>query len=157
MTRRNPRHLRFRHALGAPLCRGAEPPALLPLPNGEEHVYDIENDPGETENLVDTAPMDVLRDELVRGALELGLDLRGYENPADGINAMMAVDGSVVLEGGRADNHYWAYGKDAEKIREEKDGGTDTLWYMAGPDDYVLHCPANVEKIRIATVVSRPR
>jgi arylsulfatase A-like enzyme len=124
-------------------------------PNGEEHVYDIENDPGETENLADTAPMDVLRDELVRGALELGLDLRGHENPADGVNAMMAVDGSVVLEGGRADNHYWAYGKDAEKIREEKDGGTDTLWYMAGPDDYVLHCPANVEKIRIATVVSR--
>jgi hypothetical protein len=124
-------------------------------PNGEEHVYDIVADPGETENLVDTAPMDVLRDELVRGALELGLDLRGHENPADGINAMMAVDGSVVLEGGRADNHYWAYGKDAEKIREEKDGGTDTLWYMAGPDDYVLHCPANVEKIRIATVVSR--
>jgi arylsulfatase A-like enzyme len=124
-------------------------------PNGEEHVYDIENDPGETTNLVESAPMDVLRDELVRGALELGLDLRGYENPADGMNAMMAVDGSVVLEGGRADNHYWAYGKDAEKIREEKDGGTDTLWYMAGPDDYVLHCPANVEKIRIATVVSR--
>jgi hypothetical protein len=60
-----------------------------------------------------------------------------------------------ILAGGRADNHYWAYGKDAEKIREEKDGGTDTLWYMAGPDDYVLHCPPNVEKIRIATVVSR--
>ncbi len=38
---------------------------------------------------------------------------------------------------------------------EEKDGGTDTLWYMAGPDDYILHLPANVEKIRIATVVSR--
>ncbi|MCU4653696.1 sulfatase-like hydrolase/transferase [Roseibacterium sp. SDUM158016] len=124
-------------------------------PNGEEHVYDIENDPGETENLVDTAPMETLRDELVRGALALGLDLRGHENPADGVNAMMAVDGTVMLEGGRADNHYWAYGRDAEKIREEKDGGTDTLWYMAGPDDYVLHCPANVEKIRIATVVSR--
>jgi len=124
-------------------------------PNGEEHVYDIESDPGETENLIDSAPIDVLRDELVRGALELGLDLRGAENPADGVNAMMAVDGSVVLEGGRADNHYWAYGKDAEKIQEEKDGGTDTLWYMAGPDDYVLHCPAHVEKIRIATVVSR--
>ena len=47
------------------------------------------------------------------------------------------------------------YGADAEKIVEEKDGGTDTLWYMAGPDDYVLHAPANIEKIRIATVVSR--
>lgn len=124
-------------------------------PNGEEHVYDIENDPGETTNLIDTAPMDVLRDELVRGALDLGLDLRGYENPANGVNAMMAVDGSVVLAGGGGDNHYWAYGSDAEKIEEEKDGGTDTLWYMAGPDDYVLHCPANVEKIRVATVVAR--
>jgi hypothetical protein len=124
-------------------------------PNGEEHVYDIENDPGETTNLVDTAPMDFLRDELVKGSLELGLDLRGFENPSRGVNAMMAVDGSVVLAGGGADNDYWAYGQDVEKISEEKDGGTDTLWYMAGPDDYVLHCPANIEKIRIATVVSR--
>ncbi len=124
-------------------------------PNGEEHVYDLVEDPGETTNLADTAPLDALRDELVRGALDLGLDLRGFENPAEGVNAMMAVDGSVVLAGGRADNDYWAYGSDAEKIKEEKDGGTDTLWYMAGPDDYILHCPANVEKIRIATVVSR--
>lgn len=124
-------------------------------PNGEEHVYDIENDPGETTNLIDRAPIDFLRDELIKGSLELGLDLRGFENPANGVNAMMAVDGSVVLAGGGADNHYWAYGKDVEKIKEEKDGGTDTLWYMAGPDDYVLHCPANVEKIRIATVVAR--
>lgn len=124
-------------------------------PNGEEHVYDVENDPGETTNLVGSTPLERLRDELVRGALNLGLDLRGYENPADGVNAMMAVDGTVVMAGGRGDNHYWAYGSDAEKIVEEKDGGTDTLWYMAGPDDYVLHAPANVEKIRIATVVSR--
>ncbi|ABD56182.1 sulfatase-like hydrolase/transferase [Jannaschia sp. CCS1] len=124
-------------------------------PNGEEHVYDLVEDPGETQNLADSAPLEALRDELTRGALNLGLDLRGFENPAEGVNAMMAVDGSVVLAGGRADNDYWAYGKDAEKIKEEKDGGTDTLWYMAGPDDYVLHCPANIEKIRIATVVSR--
>lgn len=124
-------------------------------PNGEEHVYDLDNDPGETANLIDTAPIAFLRAELVKGALELGLDLRGFENPADGVNAMMAVDGTIVLEGGRANNDYWAYGADAEKIREEKDGGVDTLWYMAGPDDYVLHCPANVEKIRIATVTSR--
>lgn len=124
-------------------------------PNGEEHVYDVENDPGETTNLVETAPLQQLRDELVKGALNLGLDLRGFENPADGVNAMMAVDGTVVMAGGKGDNHYWAYGADAEKIIEEKDGGTDTLWYMAGPDDYVLHAPANVEKIRIATVVSR--
>ena len=67
----------------------------------------------------------------------------------------MSLDGSVILAGGNADNNYWAYGENAEKIHEEEDGGTDTLWYMAGPDDYVLHCPANVEKIRIATVVAR--
>ena len=101
-------------------------------PNGEEHVYDIENDPGETTNLFDTAPIDFLRNELVKGALDLGLDLRGYEDPACGVNTMMAVDGSVVLEGTRSNDHYWAYGADAEKIREEKDGGTDTLWYMGG-------------------------
>lgn len=124
-------------------------------PNGEEHVYDLAADPGETTNLADTAPLPRLRAELTRCALDLGLDLRGFENPADGVNAMMAVDGSVVLAGGRADNDYWAYGSDAEKIVEEKDGGTDTLWYMAGPDDYILHVPANIEKIRIATVVSR--
>ncbi|MEJ6389490.1 sulfatase-like hydrolase/transferase [Gymnodinialimonas ulvae] len=124
-------------------------------PNGEEHVYDLVEDPGETTNIADTAPLTALRDELIRGALDLGLDLRGFENPACGVNAMMAVDGSVVLAGGRADNDYWAYGADAEKIVEDEDGGTDTLWYMAGPDDYVLHVPANIEKIRIATVVSR--
>ncbi|WP_120499255.1 sulfatase-like hydrolase/transferase [Roseovarius sp. EL26] len=124
-------------------------------PNGEEHVYDIISDPGETTNLVESAPIEFLRDELVRGALELGLDLRGLQNPANGVNAMMAVDGTVVLEGGSGDNDYWAYGADAEKIKEEKDGGNDTLWYMAGPDDYVLHVPANIENIRIATVVAR--
>lgn len=124
-------------------------------PNGEEHVYDIEKDPGETENLIDTAPIDFLRKALVDGALDLGLDLRGFENPARGINAMMAVDGSVILEGTRGNDHYWVYGADAEKIVETKDGGQDTLWYMGGPDDYVLHCPMNVETIRIATVVAR--
>lgn len=124
-------------------------------PNGEEHVYDIEADPGETTNLIATAPIGRLRDELIGGSLRLGLDLRGHENPADGVNAMMAVDGSVILAGGRGDNDYWAYGADAEKIREERDGGTDTLWFMAGPDDYVLHCPPYVERIRIATVVAR--
>ncbi|MEX3014496.1 sulfatase-like hydrolase/transferase [Gymnodinialimonas hymeniacidonis] len=138
-----------------PSVEGLEQYRYFRYPNGEEHVYDLVNDPGETENIADTAPLQALRDELTKGALDLGLDLRGFENPADGVNAMMAVDGSVVLAGGRADNDYWAYGADAEKIVEEKDGGTDTLWYMAGPDDYVLHVPANIEKIRIATVVSR--
>ncbi len=124
-------------------------------PNGEEHVYDIVADPGETANLKDTAPLAALRAELVQGALALGLDLRGFENPDRGVNAMMAVDGSVILAGGGGDTDYWAYGADAEKIREERGGGLDTLWYMAGPDDYVLHCPPHVERIRIATVVAR--
>jgi Ca2+-binding RTX toxin-like protein len=97
----------------------------------------------------------VLRGELVKSALDLGLDLRGFENPADGVNAMMAVDGSVVLEGRRGNDNYWAYGAEAEKIRETKDGGEDTLWYLGGPDGYVLHCPMNVENIRIATVLAR--
>jgi Ca2+-binding RTX toxin-like protein len=91
----------------------------------------------------------------VKGALDLGLDLRGFENPADGVNAMMAVDGSVVLESRRGNDNYWAYGAEVEKIREDRDGGTDTLWYMGGPDTYVMHCPMNVEHIRIATVVAR--
>lgn len=124
-------------------------------PNGEEHVYDLINDPGETTNLANTAPIDALRDELVRGALHIGLDLRGFENPADGVNAMMAVDGTVMLEGGAGDNDYWAYGQDAENIQEEKHGGTDTLWYMGGPNGYTLHVPANIEKVRIGTVVAR--
>jgi arylsulfatase A-like enzyme len=124
-------------------------------PNGEEHVYDLIADPGETKNLCDTAPIDALRQILVDNALELGLDLRGFENPQRGINAMMSLDGSVIMAGGNADNDYWAYGADAERIREDKDGGKDTLWYMAGPDDFILHAPAHVENIRIATVVSR--
>ena len=124
-------------------------------PNGEEHIYDVVNDPGETTNLVETGPLDALREELTRGALDLGLDLRGFETPADGVNAMMAVDGSVVMAGGKRDNHYWAYGAAAENIQEDEDGGHDTLWYMAGPDDYVLRVPPNIETVRIATVVAR--
>lgn len=124
-------------------------------PNGEEHVYDIVADPGETQNLAETAPLDRLRDELVRGALDLGLDLRGHENPAAGVNAMLAVDGSVVLAGGAGDNHYWAYGAAAENIRETADGGHDVLWYLGGPDDFTLHMPPHVEELRIATVVAR--
>lgn len=124
-------------------------------PNGEEHVYDLVADPGETDNIHETAPIKELRQTLIDNALDLGLDLRGFENPARGINAMMSLDGSVVLAGGNADNNYWAYGENAEKIVEEEDGGTDTLWYMGGPDNYVLHAPAYIENIRIATVVSR--
>lgn len=124
-------------------------------PNGEEHVYDIVKDPGETKNLADSAPLDVLRAELLRGALDLGIDLSGHENPADGVNAMLAVDGTVVLAGGAGDNHYWAYGTDATRIHETPEGGHDTLWYMGGPDDYTLHMPPNIEELRIATVVAR--
>ncbi|MFT7136896.1 MAG: arylsulfatase A-like enzyme [Akkermansiaceae bacterium] len=125
-------------------------------PNGEEHVYDLVVDPGETINLKDTSPVAELRRELVDGALNLGLDLRGFENPADGVNAMMAVDGTVLLEGGAGDNDYWAYGNDVERIKEDKHGGNDTLWYMGGPNNYVVHVPANIEKFRIGTVVARP-
>lgn len=124
-------------------------------PNGEEHVYDLAADPGETQNLADTAPLDRLRDELVRGALDLGLDLRGCENPAAGVNAMLAVDGSVVLAGGAADTHYWAYGEMAQNIAAERNGGHDILWYLGGPDDFTLHVPPHIGELRIATVVSR--
>ncbi|WP_226779117.1 sulfatase-like hydrolase/transferase [Oceaniglobus trochenteri] len=124
-------------------------------PNGEEHVYDVVNDPGETANIAQSSPLDRLRDELIRGALDLGLDLRGLADPAQGVNAMMAVDGTVVMQGGVRDNDYWAYGADAEKISEAADGGHDTLWYMGGPDDYVLRLPPHVEAVRIATVQSR--
>jgi len=124
-------------------------------PNGEEHVYDVVADPGETRNLAATAPLARLRDELICGALDLGLDLRGVADPAAGVHAMMAVDGTVVMEGGVGDNDYWAYGRDAEKIGEAAEGGLDTLWYMGGPDDYVLQLPPHVEQVRIATVQSR--
>ena len=138
-----------------PSVAGYENLRYMRYPNGEEHVYDVVADPGETENLVETAPMDFLRTELVQAAENLGLDLSGCENPQDGVNAMMAVDGTVVMAGGIEDNDYWAYGANAEKIVEEKDGGNDTLWYMAGPDDYVLRVPANIENLRVATVASR--
>ncbi|EEW26537.1 sulfatase-like hydrolase/transferase [Rhodobacter ferrooxidans] len=124
-------------------------------PNGEEHVYDVIADPGETTNLAGGPQTPALRDELVRAALDLGLDLRGMERPETGINAMMAMDGAVVLAGGNADNDYWAYGEAAEKIVETPDGGHDTLWYLAGPDGYTLRVPANIEVVRMGTVVAR--
>ncbi|WP_241427774.1 sulfatase-like hydrolase/transferase [Fertoeibacter niger] len=124
-------------------------------PNGEEHVYDVVADPGETTNLAGGPDTPALRAELVAAGLHLGLDLRGMERPADGINAMMAMDGAVVLAGGPADNDYWAYGEAAEKIVEGPDGGQDTLWYLAGPDGYTLRVPANIETVRMATVTAR--
>ena len=74
-------------------------------PNGEEHVYDLISDPGETDNLHETAPLNELRQTLIDNALDLGLDLRGFENPARGVNALMSLDGSVVLAGGNTDNN----------------------------------------------------
>jgi arylsulfatase A-like enzyme len=138
-----------------PSVAGYEHLRYFRYPNGEEHVYDVLRDPGETTNLAGGPETPFLRAELVKAALDLGLDLRGLENPADGVNAMMAMNGSVVLAGGNADNDYWAYGAAAEKIVEHPDGGHDTLWYMAGPDGYTLQVPANIENVRLAAVVAR--
>jgi arylsulfatase A-like enzyme len=124
-------------------------------PNGEEHVYDVVRDPGETTNIASAPETQFLREELVRAGLDLGLDLRGMDSPASDVKSLMAMDGSVILEGGSADNHYWAYGEAAEKIVERPDGGFDTLWYLAGPDGYTLRVPANIEVVRMATVVAR--
>jgi arylsulfatase A-like enzyme len=124
-------------------------------PNGEEHVYDVVRDPGETLNLASGEQTPVLREILKASALDLGLDLRGLGRPEDGVNALLAMDGSVVLAGGQADNDYWAYGAATEKIIERPDGGHDTLWYLAGPDEFTLRVPANIEVVRMATVVAR--
>lgn len=124
-------------------------------PNGEEHVYDVVRDPGETVNLAGGPETPVLRAALVAAALDLGLDLRGFERPEDGVNAMLAMDGTVVLAGGNANNDYWAYGEAAERIIEQPDGGHDTLWYLAGPDDFTLRVPANIEVVRMGTVTAR--
>lgn len=125
-------------------------------PNGEEHVYDLVRDPGETTNLADGPETPALRQELVQAGLELGLDLRGMERPQEGVNAMMAMDGSVVLAGGHGDSHFWAYGKATERILPRPGGGHDTLWYLAGPDGYTLRVPANIDTVRMATVTARP-
>lgn len=124
-------------------------------PNGEEHVYDVVADPGETTNLAGGPETPALRAELMRAALDLGLDLRGAEDPARGINAMMAMDGAVVLEGGPDATDFWAYGAAADRVVPHPDGRQDTLWYMAGPDGHVLRVPAGIDRLRIATVVSR--
>lgn len=136
-----------------PSVAGYEQYRYFRYPNGEEHVYDIVADPGETRNLADTAPIAFLRNELIRGARDLGLDLSSLADPA--VQPVMAVDGSVVLRTTGDARHFWAYGRDSESIREPADGASRTLWYMAGPDDYVLHCPANIDTIRVATVVAR--
>ena len=138
-----------------PSTQGHDHLRYFRYPNGEEHVYDVIRDPGETTNLAGGSETPALRAELVKAGLDLGLDLRGFERPEDGVHAMMAMDGSVVLAGGNADNDYWAYGEAAEKIVEQPHGGHDTLWYLAGPDGYTLRVPANIETVRMATVTAR--
>jgi arylsulfatase A-like enzyme len=123
-------------------------------PNGEEHVYDVVADPGETTNLIGCPETQPLRDELVRAGADLGLDLRGLERPDSGLNAMMAMDGTVVLKGSFADSQYWAYGSAADAIADAG-GGHATLWYLAGPDGHVLRVPQNIPVVKMATVVAR--
>lgn len=141
-----------------PSVSGLEHFRYFRYPNGEENVYNVTTDPGETDNLLESAPdltpLKELRTELIKGALDLGLDIGGIQEKAEAPAALLAVGNDLALRGKKSDNDYWAYGPAAEKIEEEIDGGTDTLWYLGGPDDYVLKAPKNVEKIRIATVLA---
>ena len=59
---------------------------LIRAPRPE--LYDIAADPGETTNIAATAPLAQLRAELIKGALNLGLDLRGLESPANGVKVL---------------------------------------------------------------------
>ncbi|MCZ8335133.1 MAG: sulfatase-like hydrolase/transferase [Rhodobacteraceae bacterium] len=138
-----------------PSVEGLDHLRYFRYPNGEEHVYDVVADPGETTNLAGGPHTPALRQELLKAAADLGLDLRGMDHPGSGLHAMMAMDGTVVLEGGAADNNYWAYGSAADRIVERPDGGHDTLWYLAGPDGHVLRVPANIDCVRIGTVTAR--
>lgn len=123
-------------------------------PNGEEHIYDVVADKGETTNLIGCADTQALRDELVAAGAHIGLDLRGLERPDSGISAMMAMDGMVVLQGGFADTQVWAYGQAAEAVRVTE-ATYDTLFYLAGPDGYSLKVPAGINVVKMATVVAR--
>jgi len=138
-----------------PAVAGLDHLRYFRYPNGEEHVYDVVRDPGETTNLAGGPDTPALRAELVRAAADLGLDLRGIEQPGSTLAAMLAMDGTVALEGGAGDNDYWAYGTAADRIVERPDGGHDTLWYLAGPDGHVLRVPANIESVRVGTVTAR--
>jgi arylsulfatase A-like enzyme len=123
-------------------------------PNGEEHIYDVVADPGETTNLIGCAETQALREELVAAGANLGLDLRGLERPESGVSAMMAMDGMVVLQGSFGDNQFWAYGEAAEGIAVT-DATRDTLFYLAGPDGYSLKVPQGINVVKMATVVAR--
>lgn len=137
-----------------PSVPGMEHLRYFRYPNGEEHVYDVVRDPGETTNLAGGPETQALRGELVRAAARLGLDLSGMERPDSGMNAMMAMDGAVVLQGPPADSHFWAYGQAADSIAAA-DGGSHVLWYLGGPDGHVLRVPAGIGTVRIGTVTMR--
>lgn len=124
-------------------------------PNGEEHIYDVVADPGETTNIIGCPETQALRDELVRAGADLGLDLRGMERPETGIHAMMAMDGMVALKGGFGDAQFWAYGEAAEAIDRPIGETRDTLFYLAGPDGYTLRVPPGIDVVKMATVVAR--
>lgn len=138
-----------------PSTAGLEHLRYFRYPNGEEHVYDVMRDPGETTNIIGGPDTPALRAELVRAGADLGLDLRGMERPDTGINAIMAMDGTVALHGGKGDSHFWAYGDAAEAIVPQAQNSFDTLWYLAGPDGYVLRVPAGIDSVKMATVVAR--
>lgn len=137
-----------------PSVKGLEHLRYFRYPNGEEHVYDVVRDPGETTNLAGCPEMQILREELVKAAARLGLDLSGMENPDSGLNAMMAMDGSVVLQGPPADSHFWAYGNAANKL-QPAGGAKHVLWYLGGPNDHVLRVPPGIGTVRIGTVTAR--
>lgn len=130
-------------------------------PNGEEHVYDLILDPGETTNLAATAPIEALRDELWRGAAELGLTLHGLNSyagiaPTHGASAELPTDPLPTAPAPTAaggPKHFWAYGSAAEALPQPD--AVETLWYLGGPDDYRLSLPEGVGTVRIGTVVAR--
>lgn len=132
---------------------------FIRYPNGEDHVYDLRADPGETINLVehqpDSVPLSALREELIAGAAHLGLDLCALRKPEDGVQTACSIDGSVVLVGGVAREQLWAYGPDADSIHPDRRRRGSALWYMGGPDKFKLQVPFNIEKVRIATVLAR--
>ena len=123
-----------------PSVKGYEHYRYFRYPNGEEHVYDLVTDPGETRNLKDEAPIEFLREELVKAAADLGLVIEGE---------------GVPLKSENAQKEFWSYGADVEKIALKEQDVDNRLWYMAGPDEYDLTIPQNISELRIATVVSR--
>ena len=136
------RHLRLRHPLRPPLDRGASrTTAYFRYPNGEEHVYDLAADPGETTNHrpATAPPGRPTAPNSSRGALNLGLDLRGLENPRQW---RQRHDGPSTAPSsspeGAATTNYWPTAQTPRRIREDKERRAPTrcgTW--PGPDDYI--------------------